>query len=295
MKSLAIIGTTASGKTALALDLASLFNGVILSLDSLCVYKQIDIASAKPTKFELESVPHFGVDLLFCDEEFNAGMFFEIYKQAADFAQKNQKNLFIVGGTGFYLKALLSGLTPKFDKALSYAKNDEIYNLILQNDPDFAAKFSQNDTYRLQKWFDIFSFLKQNQISQTPSEFLQTNTHEPILRDLQIFDILWDRQILRDRIKARTENMLQNGLLDEAKYLFDKYPNEPKPLKSIGLKECGDYLGGKISKDELREQISTHTAQLAKRQRTFNKSQFLNKFTGSIDECRSAILEYLQS
>lgn len=158
MKELALIGTTASGKTALALKLASEFNGVILSLDSLCVYKFIDIASAKPSTDELASVPHFGVNLLMPDEHFDVGMFFEVYKTAREFAQKNGKNLFITGGSGFYLKALLSGLTPKFERVKSGLSNSQIYELISSLDPEFAAKFSANDTYRLQKWFDIHSF-----------------------------------------------------------------------------------------------------------------------------------------
>ena len=127
MKELAIIGTTASGKTALALKLASEFNGVILSLDSLCVYKFIDIASAKPSADELASVPHFGVNLLMPDEHFDVGMFFDVYKTAREFAQKNGKNLFITGGSGFYLKALLSGLTPKFERVESGLSNSQIY------------------------------------------------------------------------------------------------------------------------------------------------------------------------
>lgn len=295
MKELAIIGTTASGKTALALELACKFNGIILSLDSLCIYKEINIASAKPLQSELQLVPHFGVNLLFANEHFDVGMFFEIYKDAKKFALENDKNLFIVGGSGFYLKALLCGLAPKIDKALNYPGNDEIYQIILSKDEKTAQKLNSGDTYRLQKWLDIYLFLQKNAIFQTPSEFLRENTLEPIISNLAIFDIVFDKEILRRRIANRTEKMLQNGLLEEAKELFGKYDYELKPLKSIGLKECGEFLRGEIkTSSQLNELICTHTAQLAKRQRTFNRSQFKDKFSGSVEECEAKITEFLK-
>lgn len=317
MKELAIIGATASGKTDLALKLASEFNGIILSLDSLCVYKEINIASAKPSEAELASVRHFGINLIYPNEHFDVGMFFEIYKQARKFAMQNGKNLFITGGSGFYLKSLISGLSPKFDKLESGLSNAEIYEFASKIDPEFAAKFSQNDTYRLNKWLEIYvhilktensvqEFKLENlikivqgktgqnlQISTAPSVYLQKNTYEPIISNLKIFEMVWEREILRERIKIRTENMLEKGLLAEAKFLFEKYPSEPKPLKSIGLKECGEFLRGEIHESELFELISTHTAQLAKRQRTFNRSQFEEKFSGSIQECETKIREFL--
>ena len=88
--------------------------------------------------------------------------------------------------------------------------------------------------------------------------------------------------------------MLEAGLIDEANFLFDKYKSEPKPLKSIGLKECKQFLDKEISKNELEELIATHTAQLAKRQRTFNRSQFEKKFVGDLDQIRSEILRFLR-
>jgi tRNA dimethylallyltransferase len=294
LKILAIIGTTASGKTALALDLATQFNGVILSLDSLCIYKEINIASAKPTLQEQNLVPHFGINLLNPDEHFDVGMFFEIYKQALEFAKKNSKNLFIVGGSGFYLKSLLSGLMPKIQKIQNPPNNEQIYEIILKQDLEFAKKISHNDTYRLQKWFDIFIHIKNLGQILTVSEFMHQNTLPAIISNLTIFDIIFDKEILRNRIQDRTKNMLENGLIDEARYLFEKYPNEPKPLKSIGLKECGEFLRGEISsQNELEDLICTHTAQLAKRQRTFNKSKFENKVSGNLSEIIELVGKFL--
>ncbi|WP_149719796.1 tRNA (adenosine(37)-N6)-dimethylallyltransferase MiaA [Campylobacter concisus] len=288
-KEFAIIGTTASGKSDLAFELAKEFGGVILSLDSLALYKEIDIASAKPNKEQLEAIKHFGVDEIYPDEEFSVGAFFEIYKNAKEFAHLQDCPLIITGGSGFYLKSMLSGLAPDVPKCEPNLSNEEIYELTVKIDPEFASKFSQNDSYRLEKWYQIYKFS-----SQIPSIWLRENTKESIIKGLAIFEILWDKDELRERIKKRTKSMLEAGLIDEAKFLFNKYKSEPKPLKSIGLKECKQFLDKEISKNELEELIATHTAQLAKRQRTFNRSQFEKKFVGDLNQIRSEILKFLR-
>lgn len=288
-KEFAIIGTTASGKSDLAFELAKELNGVILSLDSLALYKEIDIASAKPNKEQLEAIKHFGVDEIYPDEEFSVGAFFKIYKNAKNFAYLQDCPLIITGGSGFYLKSMLSGLAPDVPKCELNLSNEEIYELAAKIDPEFASKFSQNDSYRLEKWYQIYKFS-----SQIPSIWLRENTKESIIKELAIFEILWDKDELRTRIAKRTKNMLDEGLIDEAKFLFNKYKSEPKPLKSIGLKECKQFLDKEISQNELEELIATHTAQLAKRQRTFNRSQFEKKFVGDLDQIRSEILKFLR-
>ena len=287
----ALIGTTASGKSDLALKIAKEFNGVILSLDSLSVYKEINIASAKPTALELESVKHFGINLIFPNEYFSVGEFIKEYERAKSYAQNLQIPLIITGGSGFYLKAMMSGLAPKIGDIKCDLNLEQIYELILKIDPEFGSKFSKNDKFRLEKWYSIYATT-----GEIPSKFLRENTAEPIISNLQIFEILWDREVLRDRIKIRTEKMLENGLIDEAKYLFDKYGFETKSLNSIGLKECGEFLRGELGKNDLYEQICTHTAQLAKRQRTFNKSQFLeNKISQDLANLENSIKEYLDT
>lgn len=287
----ALIGTTASGKSDLALKIAKEFNGVILSLDSLSVYKEINIASAKPTVLELESVKHFGINLIFPNEYFSVGEFIKEYEKAKSYAQNLQIPLIITGGSGFYLKAMMSGLAPKIRDIKCDLNLEQIYELILKIDPEFGSKFSKNDKFRLEKWYSIYATT-----GEIPSKFLRENTAEPIISNLQIFEILWDREVLRDRIKIRTEKMLENGLIDEAKYLFDKYGFETKSLNSIGLKECGEFLRGELGKNELYEQICTHTAQLAKRQRTFNKSQFLeNKISQDLANLENSIRNFLQN
>lgn len=119
MKEIAIIGSTASGKTGLSLEIAQQTNSIILSLDSLSVYKEINIASAKPTKVERGDIVHFGIDVLYPNEKFDVIKFFEEYKKAKEYAIKYNKNLIIVGGTGFYLKALIEGSQVALKKSMN--------------------------------------------------------------------------------------------------------------------------------------------------------------------------------
>ncbi|MBZ7955463.1 tRNA (adenosine(37)-N6)-dimethylallyltransferase MiaA [Campylobacter molothri] len=261
---IAIIGTTASGKTHLANLLAKNFDAVILSLDSLCVYKEINIASAKPSKEELENFHYFGINLINVNEHFNVDLFIKEYQKAKEFSKLKNLPLIITGGTGFYLKTMIDGLSQKIEEIKTDLSNDEIYSLICKIDPDF--KIEKNDTYRLRKWLSIYEITK-----EIPSIFLKQTRKQGILKNIEIYEIIWERNLLRDRIKIRTEKMLKNGLLEEAKELFSKFHHDTKALNCIGLKECKEYLNGKISLNELENLITTHTAQLAKRQRTFNK------------------------
>ena len=282
---LAIIGTTASGKSDLAIKVAREFNAVILSLDSLCLYKEIDIASAKPNKDELELISHFGVDLVMPDMDFCVGDFIDEYKKAKLYAQQNNSMLIITGGSGFYLKSMLSGLSPKIEPLKIEISDDEIWDLAVEIDKEFCAKFSKNDKFRLHKWYQIYT-----QTNEIPTQWLRLNTGEPIIKNLTIYELVWDKFELIERIKTRTKNMLENGLIDEARYLFGRYDSALKPLNSIGLKEAKDYLDGKINLNELNDLITIHTTQLAKRQRTFNKTQFKEHFCGEAKE----VLEQIQ-
>lgn len=261
---IALIGTTASGKTYIANALAREFNAVILSLDSLCVYKEINIASAKPSNDELKSIKYFGINLLSVEEHFNVELFIREYQKAKEFALNANLPLIIVGGTGFYLKTMIDGLSEKTLESKSALSNDEIYTLLINIDPNY--KIEKNDTYRLKKWLGIYE-----QTGEIPSEFLKRTQKMGVLKDIEIYELAWDKEILKKRIQTRTKQMLDKGLLDEAKILFSQFNHKLKALNSIGLKECKEYLEGKISFNELENLITIHTAQLAKRQRTFNK------------------------
>ena len=288
MKEIAIIGSTASGKTALSLEIASKTNSIILSLDSLCVYKEIDIVSAKPTLEERGEILHFGIDEVYPNVEFDVVCFMELYKKAKEHALKNDKNLIIVGGTGFYLKALIDGLSlgieTKIKLDISVA---EAYDLLYSLDEVYMKKIEKNDKYRVEKAYAIYK-----QTGLTPTLYFEKNPKIPLAKDLKIFEILWEKEELKKRVASRTNTMIKSGLIDEIIYLERKYTRAPNCMSSIGIVETFEYLDGKLSKEELEEKISQNTMKLAKRQNTFNKGQFLNKTSNIIDNLNSDILKY---
>ncbi|MCG3674436.1 tRNA (adenosine(37)-N6)-dimethylallyltransferase MiaA [Aliarcobacter butzleri] len=288
MKEIAIIGSTASGKTALSLEIASKTNSIILSLDSLCVYKEIDIVSAKPTLEERGEILHFGIDEVYPNIEFDVVCFIELYKKAKEYALKNDKNLIIVGGTGFYLKALIDGLSlgieTKIKLDISVA---EAYDLLYSLDEVYMKKIEKNDKYRVEKAYAIYK-----QTGLTPTLYFEKNPKVPLAKDLKIFEILWEKEELKKRVASRTNTMIKSGLIDEIIYLERKYTRAPNCMSSIGIVETFEYLDGKLSKEELEEKISQNTMKLAKRQNTFNKGQFLNKTSNIIDNLNSDILKY---
>ena len=288
MKEIAIIGSTASGKTAFSLEIASKTNAVILSLDSLCVYKEIEIASAKPTLKERGEIIHFGIDKVYPNEEFDVVKFIELYKKAKEYAIKNKKNLIIVGGTGFYLKALIDGLSKGIDSKIKLDISQlEAYELLYSIDKEYMQRIEKNDRYRIEKAYAIYK-----QTGLSPTSYFEKYPKIAVAKDLKIFEILWDKEELKNRISQRTKIMINSGLIDEVIFLEKKYTRAPNCMASIGIIETLEYLDGKLSKQELEEKISANTAKLAKRQNTFNKSQFLDKTSNIIENLNSDIIKY---
>lgn len=288
MKEIAIIGSTASGKTALSLDLANKTNSIILSLDSLCVYKEIEIASAKPTPQERGDIIHFGIDEVYPDDEFDVIKFIELYKKTKDYAINNNKNLIIVGGTGFYLKALIEGLSQGIDSKIKLdIPQNQAYELLFSIDKEYMQKIEKNDRYRIEKAYAIYK-----ETGLSPSLYFEKNPKIPLAPDMKIFEILWDKEELKKRIELRTKIMINSGLIDEVIFLEKKYNRSPNCMASIGIIETLEYLDGKLTKQQLEEKISLNTSKLAKRQNTFNKSQFTNKTSNIIENLNSDIIKY---
>ncbi|RUM65883.1 MAG: tRNA (adenosine(37)-N6)-dimethylallyltransferase MiaA [Sulfurospirillum sp.] len=287
IKEIAILGPTASGKTAAAIEIAQKYNADILSLDSLAIYKETDIVSAKPTLHERGGIRHFGIDVLNIDDYFSAATFFDLYHEARRESEREGKHLIIVGGTSFYLKSMMQGLSPKVTLSKDSEKQlheilhnlHEAYETIADLDSLYARKIASNDRYRIQKWHEIYL-----ETGLSATAFFTQNRRTPVLADIPIFEITVDRDTLRKRITARTAAMLEAGVIEEVFALEKRYSRAPAPMKAIGIKETLDYLDGKLTLDQLHEQISTHTAQLAKRQQTFNSSQFPNRTSMLLDD-----------
>lgn len=288
MKQIAIIGATASGKTSLSIDIAHKTNSVILSLDSLSVYKQINIASAKPTLKEREGIVHFGINEVNIDEKFDVIEFLNCYKRASAYAKEIGKNLIIVGGTGFYLKILIEGISKGFKDELELEDTlSNTYKILKEIDPIYMSKIKENDKYRVQKAFNIY---KQSGLS--PSTYFIKNPKIALAPNLELYEISWQKDELRNRIKQRTKIMLEEGIIEEVISLEREFHRGYNAMSSIGIVETLAYLDGKLSKKLLEEKIATNTAKLAKRQTTFNKNQFLkNKTTNIIENLNKAILK----
>jgi tRNA dimethylallyltransferase len=293
MIQLAIIGPTASGKSDLAIKIAKKINAYILSIDSLSIYKEIDIVSAKPSKAELHEVKHFGIDVLYPNEYFSVDVFIQLYKEVLQKCQDERKNLIIVGGTSFYLKSLIDGLSqiPTITKEISLQAEIKLkdlgncYEFLSRVDEKYMKNISPNDRYRIEKALLIYEASK-----LTPSEWFRENPPKPVIENLTIYNIEVERDLLRERIKKRTLKMLEAGLIDEVCYLEKKYTRLPHAMNSIGIIEVLEYLDSKVTKDEMLENISTHTAQLAKRQQTFNRTQFENVINAPLEELEEMIL-----
>lgn len=292
---LALIGPTASGKSALAVEVAHKNNAHILSLDSLAIYKEINIASAKPSIEERRNIQHFGLDVIFPNEPFDVTTFIKLYHEAKAKALKDQKNLIIVGGTSFYLNALINGISelPNISEKTKEQSNammknlEDAYQFLYNLDKTYLQSINIHDRYRIEKMLNLHL-----ETNMTPTEYFKANPPKAsITDDLPIYEISVERDILRKRINNRTLKMIKCGLIDEVFYLEKHYTRAPNSMKSIGIKEVLSYLDGHYTKMEMKEKIVTHTAQLAKRQRTFNASQFKNKTSLPLHEMSDLLLE----
>jgi len=294
IRQLALIGPTASGKTALSLQLAHALNGYILSIDSLSVYKEIDIVSAKPSLEEREDILHFGLDALYPHECFDVTTFIGLYNEVYEKAASEGKNLIIVGGTSFYLKMLMEGIShlPQISNTTQVKTHhalqslEETYTWLLALDRPYMQKISSHDSYRIEKVLNIYF-----ETGLTATQYFQENPPLPTIQaPLPIYQIEVERSHLRARIKNRTSLMLKEGLIDEICHLERHYTRMPNCMKAIGIRETLAYLDGHYGKTILHEKITTNTARLAKRQTTFNNSQFENVFRGSVEDLKKKLL-----
>ncbi|PDX45495.1 tRNA (adenosine(37)-N6)-dimethylallyltransferase MiaA [Helicobacter pylori] len=268
----------------------------IFSLDSLSIYKDINIASAKPSLKERKNIKHYALDYLSIDEKNNAPLFKTLLEDAIKVSQK--EILLIVGGSSFYLKSILEGLsdTPKISGEEVVKIEREIstladpYAFLKSIDPNMAFKLHPNDTYRIHKALEIFY-----STHTPPSEYFKANPKKPFEHAISLFALSIEKSVLHNNIKQRTKNMLHSGLIEEIKALYTQYPKDSQPFKAIGVKESVLYLEKRLTLKGLEEAIISNTMKLAKRQNTFNKTQFNNLYVGGVGEIRHAILKHSKS
>lgn len=286
-KFLFICGATASGKSDLAIQIAKKFSGEIINCDSVQVYKHVQIGAAKPSVDEMKIVSHHLYDYVDFPNEKTAGEFRKDFLQLVRHANKNTFYL-VVGGTGFYFQALEKGMfesitVPKdlretIETELAQPLGRErLHQELMEQDPLSAAKIHPSDSYRLVRAIEVIRFTGKSW-SEIQAKFESESEGKAFPWPLLKLRVTWPRDQLRKRIALRTEQMLQRGLVTEVQELLAKGFANPgqewAPLKSVGYKECVDYLRGprdpaKIS--HLRDEIVLRTSQLAKRQETWFK------------------------
>jgi tRNA dimethylallyltransferase len=291
-QSLILTGPTAAGKTALALRLAEAHGRIdIVNADSLLVYRGMDIGTAKPTEEERARVPHRLIDLRDPGESYTAGDFRRDAIAALDSIELAGRRALIVGGSGFYIKALLYGLwdAPPADPALRarLEGRDDLYELLRARDPTAALRIGPADRYRLVRALELLELT-----GRTVSEL---RNEEPATPDPR-FALAWvDRadEELQPRIEARARAMVGAGLLDETRALLEKHRGVAQ-LQSVGYSQAVDYLDGKSpegrkitpGEDGLISEIALATRQLVKRQRTWLRSAGAERFVLDGDVAR---------
>lgn len=274
---LAILGPTASGKTALALRLAEYFPCEIISLDSALVYRDMDIGTAKPSLDERASVPHHLIDIISPLNTYSAADFVrDCVQLVADIRARGRIPL-IVGGTMMYFNALTQGLNdlPDADeqiRATLQAQKEQfglafLYQRLQQCDPVTAARLKENDSQRIERALEVFELT-----GKPLSTHLQTAQSVAPLRVHTITLMPEQRALLHEQINRRFEIMLQQGFLDEVIELKRKYPelNENMPsMRCVGYRQAWAYLAGEMDKNAFVAQGQAATRQLAKRQLTW--------------------------
>ena len=266
---------TATGKTKLAIDLALYFGGEIISADSLQVYRYMDIGTAKPTIEERNKVKHHLIDVVDPDEEFNAAVFAEQARKIIENMAKSGKPVFIVGGTGLYIRALTKGIieTPKVDENIrDYYRElrdlrgkEYLYNLLQQRDQEAAARINHNDSVRIIRALEVMEQTGQSIVAIQKKHSFRDSPYNTYKIGLKL-----EREELKKRISARTDKMIAAGLLDEVQKLLKRgYGETLKPMQSLGYKQAIDFLRGKYDWEKAVQQIKQETWLYAKRQMTW--------------------------
>lgn len=270
IKLLAVVGPTAVGKTALGIELAKHFNGEIISGDSQQVYRQLDIGTAKATPEEQAEAVHHVIDVRNVDETYSVYDFVQEASAAISDIVSRGKLPIIVGGTGLYLQSLLEGyhLGGQVDqeKVLAYRKeldllsDDELFEKIAEQ----KIEIPQINRRRAIRALEVAKFGKDLENKETDY-------------DAYLIGLNDDRQVLYDRINYRVDLMVENGVLNEAKWLYDNY-REVQAARAIGYKELFPYFSGEDSLENCVEKLKQNTRRFAKRQLTWFRNRMAVQF-----------------
>jgi tRNA dimethylallyltransferase len=302
-KLIIIAGPTASGKTDLAIKLALQLNTEIISADSRLVYRDFDIGTAKPSQKELNAVPHHLINIVNPDFNYTAAIFKEDATKIINQLHSENKIPVMAGGTGFYIRSAVDGLNmPDVKPDEDYRKelidfaqiygNQELHNKLKKIDPHAAAKIHYNDVFRITRALEVYKTTGQ------PMSELKTTSPSP-------YDLLYialtaeNRDFLYHRINQRVLTMLETGLMEEVKFLINKYGKTLSLLKTLGYKEVLDFLEQKCSYNNMIDDIQRNTRHFARRQliwfRPDNRIHWYTIDTMTQDKILESILSKLEN
>lgn len=294
-KVVVIVGPTASGKTAISIELAKKINGEIISSDSMQIYKDMDIGTAKVTKEEMQGIKHYLVDCVLPNQRYTVSDFKKAAEEAIEEILSKGKVPIVVGGTGLYVNSLIYGIEyqdMKFDEEyrnnlMKKAENpdglEQLWNEANLIDPEAMKIISKNDKKRIIRVLEIY---KATGKTKTEQEIL--SRAKEIKYDYKVFGITMDREKLYERINKRVDIMINQGLEQEVRNLLNKYSNFPTAMQGLGYKEVKEYFDGKLSYEEMIEKIKQESRRYAKRQLTWFRA---NKDTIWLDSEKNTIKE----
>ena len=290
-KVVVICGPTASGKTSLSIELAKKINGQIISADSMQIYDEMDIGTAKPTKEEMQGIKHYLIGNVKPTNRYSVSEYKKDATNAIEETIQDNKFPILVGGTGLYVNSLIYGIDyPEIETDLEYRKKleeiaekeglNKLYNMAKEIDEKAMEKISPNDQKRILRVLEIY-----NQTGKTKTELEIESRKNGVKYDFRVFAIDMPREILYERINKRVDIMFENGLLEEVQRLYKKYGEELyTSIQAIGYKEVIDYINGKYTKEEMIEKIKMETRRYAKRQLTwFRKIENITWLNGLND------------
>lgn len=274
-KAIVVVGPTASGKTSLGIYICKKFNGEVISCDSMQIYKQMSISTAKPTVEEMDGIPHHLIDFLDVTASYSVSSYCADARIAFDDVISREKTPVFVGGTGLYIDSFLSNTTflegassddirLELEKELKEKGAEEMHRALYLVDPQAADNIHPNNTKRVLRALEVY---RATGMTITQQEEL-SHSQESDIEPLYIGITYHNRELLYDRINRRVDLMIENGLIDEAKAFYSK-PYSKTAVASIGCKELKPYLDGERTLEECIDRLKMNTRRYAKRQLTW--------------------------
>jgi tRNA dimethylallyltransferase len=292
----ALVGATAAGKTAVALALAQSCGAEIVNADSLQVYRELDIGTAKPTQKERARAPHHLIDVADPPEPYDAARYCREGREVLNDLERRGVPPLVVGGTGLYLKALLSGLFAEGEPQAGVRERlrremgalglPALYARLLHLDPATAARLHPHDTYRIVRALEVMEAT-----GRPLSEFIYAHRFQDTPYEVLKLGLMLPREELYRKIDARVQLMLEAGWLKEVEGLLGRYPPTLKPLQALGYRHLINYLTGRWSWEEALTYLARDTRRYAKRQLTwFSSDPEIRWFNPDQTEAMAAVL-----